>query len=501
MIPYSTDAPIYHLPFATGGLIALNILIFIATLGYESDTDVMIVDGNGQQVSDADLERLEELELSDPDAAAEQWESFDFVPVSSGDSLLLQYGNGVRPWQWVSSIFMHAGIGHLIGNMIFLWSFGLIVEGKVGWKAFLAIYFAIGVGQSGIEQIMMLGASGGASLGASAAIFGLLGVAMMWAPRNDFECFWTYGTFEIPVLAFAGFKFAMEALTVFLQGFAVTGALLHLMGAAAGLGVGAVYIKKNWVDCEGYDFFSVMAGTEGRREELEHLDREASALMNGAYHAKVGSSNAGSTTAKPAIAFPPAQPFQTQASKVVAARPSGDSPLGTAAQSPVVQPVRPVQPQPVIPEISSLDDLFGGFETGSSQGDAAEDFDTVESLHQAIETAAQRRQFDDIPELLQSIREFDEDYELPQDVLRGWIEYLLAEKRYPTAIPLMTQHIRRFEQKRLAMRVQLSKILIHQKQPERALKVLSEIDRSVLSAEAVASLQQLDAKAKSLVGK
>lgn len=100
---------------------------------------------------------MEELEQQDPGAAERIWDSYEVVSVPSGGSLLLQYGNGIRSWQWVTSIFMHAGIGHLVGNMIFLWSFGLIVEGKVGWKVFLAIYFLMGVGESGIEQIMMLG--------------------------------------------------------------------------------------------------------------------------------------------------------------------------------------------------------------------------------------------------------------------------------------------------------------------------------------------------------
>lgn len=62
----------------------------------------------------------------------------------------------------------------------------------------------------------------------------------------------------------------------------------------------------------------------------------------------------------------------------------------------------------------------------------------------------------------------------------------------------MIQHIRRFSQNRLAMRVQLAKILIHQRQPDRGLKVLAEIDHTGLSAEAVASLKQLEARAKSM---
>ena len=103
MIPYATDAPIYHWPKATVALIVINTLVFGFTIGM-----------NDEQIT--------------------PW--------------LLTYGNGLHPLQWVSSLFLHAGLMHLIGNMIFLWSFGLVVEGKVGSLVFLAVYLGIGAAQS-----------------------------------------------------------------------------------------------------------------------------------------------------------------------------------------------------------------------------------------------------------------------------------------------------------------------------------------------------------------
>ena len=51
-------------------------------------------------------------------------------------------GDGIHPLQWLTNIFLHAGFFHLVGNMIFLWTFGFVVEGKLGWLPFTALYLA-----------------------------------------------------------------------------------------------------------------------------------------------------------------------------------------------------------------------------------------------------------------------------------------------------------------------------------------------------------------------
>ena len=98
------------------------------------------------------------------------------------NQLILQYGT-FKPWQWITSNFMHAGIMHLLGNMFCLWGFGLVVEGKIGWWRFLLVYLGIGITQCGLEQTLMLFADEGGSLGASAIIYGLMAMCMVWAPR------------------------------------------------------------------------------------------------------------------------------------------------------------------------------------------------------------------------------------------------------------------------------------------------------------------------------
>jgi len=125
--PYSTDAPIYYWPITTVCIIVANILVFL-------------------------------FELYDFEQA--QW-------------LMLEVGHGLHPVQWLTCHFMHAGFMHLIGNMISLWAFGLVIEGKLGpWKTLL-VYLGIGVVHGAFVQIAMLGHEPNYCLGASAVIYGL----------------------------------------------------------------------------------------------------------------------------------------------------------------------------------------------------------------------------------------------------------------------------------------------------------------------------------------
>jgi membrane associated rhomboid family serine protease len=221
IIPWNTDAPIYHFPWATLGLIVTNTAV-LATL----------------MTADFDEEQIE--------------------------SWLLVYGQGWHPLQWVTSTFIHAGIGHLVGNMIFLWPFGLVVEGKLGWWRFLLVYLGLGIVQNAAEQSLTFWFSEGASCGASAIIFGIMAMALVWAPENEMNCvgwFWFRPfTFDIRILWLAVLYIGEEILFVSLTGFRVSSELFHSLGAVLGLGLGIAMLKMQWVDCEGWDLLSVMAG-------------------------------------------------------------------------------------------------------------------------------------------------------------------------------------------------------------------------------------------------
>lgn len=219
--PYSTDAPIYHLPIATGGLILTNIAVFFATT-------FQLMRGN--------------------------------IEVESIEWLILQF-NTINPFQWISGAFMHDGFMHLIGNMFFLWAFGLVVEGKIGSIPFLGLYLAIAAVDGAAVQLPMflLGSDGGA-LGASGVIFALMIVAMLWAPENEMDCFYfiafRVGTFEIRIVKLAATFVMLQLIFLWLGGFSMSSEMLHVIGAAIGLPVGLFMLRQNLVDCEGWDVIS-----------------------------------------------------------------------------------------------------------------------------------------------------------------------------------------------------------------------------------------------------
>ncbi|MEZ6123354.1 MAG: rhomboid family intramembrane serine protease [Planctomycetaceae bacterium] len=147
MIPISTDAPIYHFPYATIGLMVANVICFAATGFGEPETTL-------------------------------PW--------------VMEWGH-LNPLEWLTSMFAHMGWGHLIGNMFFLWGFGLIVEGKIGWLRMLGVYMAIGLSQAALIQAIMLPWKEGGALGASSAIMGLMAISMVWAPKNELKVFMILG--------------------------------------------------------------------------------------------------------------------------------------------------------------------------------------------------------------------------------------------------------------------------------------------------------------------
>ncbi len=239
--PYQTDAPLYHWPIATVGTIVVNVLVFIYIFTRPEETAKAI-----------------------------------------DDACMLQYGHWL-PWQWVTSNYLHARFDfmHLFGNMILLWSFGLVVEGKVGWWRFLLIYNGIGIAECALEQTLALGFEEGHSYGASAIIYGLIAIAMIWAPANEISIYVLlifyrviWFTFDCSIWLYAGislaFELAMGILAVALAdnvAAAVTSQALHLAGAGFGFAVGIALLKLGWVDCENWDAFSVWSG---RNEKKKH---------------------------------------------------------------------------------------------------------------------------------------------------------------------------------------------------------------------------------------
>jgi len=115
----------------------------------------------------------------------------------------------------VTSMFIHAGIAHIAGNMIFLLIFGAAVEQRLGPIRFLMLYLMAGI-FSGFATVAIAPHSAVPVVGASGAIAGILGAYLMLFPRARIAVFWDwmpiFGRVNISVLFFLLAWFASQLI-------------------------------------------------------------------------------------------------------------------------------------------------------------------------------------------------------------------------------------------------------------------------------------------------
>jgi membrane associated rhomboid family serine protease len=87
-----------------------------------------------------------------------------------------------------ASMFLHGGLLHLIGNMLFLWIYGDNVEHRMGPLSFLFWYLATGVAATAFQTVFTIG-SNIPMVGASGAISGVLGFYFIWCPGHTVKMF------------------------------------------------------------------------------------------------------------------------------------------------------------------------------------------------------------------------------------------------------------------------------------------------------------------------
>ena len=124
-------------------------------------------------------------------------------------------------WRFLTAMFVHADIVHIFGNMFFLLIFGLRAEGMFDVKEYLLIYFLSGLAGGFLTFIV---SPDSLSVGASGAIFGVLGASLVYARR-------AIGQSIITALLYAFFLFMINTgpnVNIF----------AHLGGLVTGLLVG-----------------------------------------------------------------------------------------------------------------------------------------------------------------------------------------------------------------------------------------------------------------------
>jgi membrane associated rhomboid family serine protease len=188
LFPIRDDTPTYNRPYVTIGLIVINTVVFLysQTLGYKGFQELLA--GLGYT----------------------PW--YFFGPVHYN----------LPTWMYftpITSMFLHGGWMHLIGNMVFLWIYGNNIEDYFGPVKFLLFYLVSGIAAIGLytlfnpsSQIPLVGASG--------AISGVMGAYMVRHPRAQITCllFFFFITFvTLPAKIVLGLWFLYQIIMSFVN--------------------------------------------------------------------------------------------------------------------------------------------------------------------------------------------------------------------------------------------------------------------------------------------
>ena len=143
---------------------------------------------------------------------------FFLVELNGGDSFIQQWSLVPRRFLATpagdfptvfTSMFMHAGWIHLLGNMLYLWIFGDNVEDSFGHAKFLIFYLLCGIAAT-LAQLVFTATSSVPNLGASGAIAGVLGAYIVMFPRGQVRVMMGRGIIPMPALVVIGFWIVLQ---------------------------------------------------------------------------------------------------------------------------------------------------------------------------------------------------------------------------------------------------------------------------------------------------
>ena len=120
---------------------------------------------------------------------------------------------------FLTSMFLHSGLAHIGGNMLFLWIFGDNIEDFFGHLPYLLFYLVCGLG-AGLLHVLFNLSSTVPALGASGAISGVMGAYMLLYPRERILTLVFIFLVPIPAVIILGYWFLLQ----FLAGISALGA-------------------------------------------------------------------------------------------------------------------------------------------------------------------------------------------------------------------------------------------------------------------------------------
>lgn len=218
MIPLYDDNPRSVFPFVTIALIAINVAVFLWQMVVPESVMYQYT-----MVPSA-------VALGEPGR----------LPVRGG---FVTFGSAVHPvWLTIfTSMFMHGGLAHIGGNMLYLWIFGDNIESDLGHFRYLVFYLVVGV-VAAIAHILGDPTSHVPTLGASGAIAGVMGGYILLHPRADVHSLVPLGFFitlvRIPAFIVLGLWFVYQVLLNSMSpatGGGGVAYLAHIGGFAAGM--------------------------------------------------------------------------------------------------------------------------------------------------------------------------------------------------------------------------------------------------------------------------
>jgi len=184
MFPIRDDQPRYSTPYINGFLIGLNIFIFLLQW----------------------LQMVQDPRLADVTAR-----QFGVVPAHLVEFLhgSSRYSFGQIVLPFFTSMFLHGGWMHVLGNMWFLYIFGDNVEDYLGHFKYLLFYIIAGL-MAMATQVMIYPFSNLPTVGASGAIAGVLGAYFILYPRARVLTWFFVFLFYLPAWVMLGYWFVFQ---------------------------------------------------------------------------------------------------------------------------------------------------------------------------------------------------------------------------------------------------------------------------------------------------
>lgn len=235
VMPLGDNAPTRITPWVTYGLIVANVIVYLIQM---SSPEIFTT-----SYAATPYEITHNVDLADVYPLDQPKDAGPLAPVGDREGEIRAIRHEAIPipvyLTLLTSMFMHGSPLHLAGNMLYLWIFGDNVEEVLGHLRYLVVYVVCGLAGS-LSQIIAAPNSMIPTLGASAAIAGMMGAYVVWFPRNQVRVLLFRMITEVPALIVIGFWILTQIFSG-IGSFASMGKsggvayLAHVGGAAAGI--------------------------------------------------------------------------------------------------------------------------------------------------------------------------------------------------------------------------------------------------------------------------